>query len=240
MTYSSHSIGITRPILHTVRGSRHLHGTPEPDLHTDSLKQTREVELCGRHLLLYNLEPCPCQSRLHVLLPVQVRTSRLGRAGEELPDALQSGVVPRLWGKRQDDLVVAQAAEVLDHRVRLVLQMRPCAQACMHVRTPQQTAPDKHLSLRTRGEPVIIPTWCAPAREVHGAVHRAAAGSQCRHKKPTGVINRYTAPQWRVVKTIVRARVVDSRMHATCEWLERPLMEARHEEGGQVAALTWG
>lgn len=54
---------------------------------------------------------------------MQVGTSRLGGSWEELTNALEGGVVPRLWCKRDDQLVTAQAAQMLDHGVCLVLHM---------------------------------------------------------------------------------------------------------------------
>ena len=65
-------------------------------LHALALQQAGEVERGRRHLSPGDLEARGVERRLNVLLGVQVGAGRLGRAREELADALEDGVGERL------------------------------------------------------------------------------------------------------------------------------------------------
>lgn len=93
------------------------------NLNALALEETREIKGSGRHLATLHLETSRLEGDFDVGFVVEVGARRLGRTREQLADALENEVGERLWREGDDELLGAQAGQVVDHAVDAILRV---------------------------------------------------------------------------------------------------------------------
>ena len=82
---------------------------------TTRLQESGKVKVGGRHFFPCHGKAGIGQGLAHNAFFVQIRARGFGRPGKEFADLFQQFVVPRFGGKGNQDAVLGQAAQVLNH-----------------------------------------------------------------------------------------------------------------------------